>query len=72
MSMLVSSSYYGVPGEPVQPTGGAGPQPNPEIASTISTTPAPGRLGIFNQAGFWIVAIVAAAIGLVHVSIRFS
>jgi hypothetical protein len=69
---LVSSAYYGIAAEPVQPTGGAGPQPMPEATTPIATTPAPGRLGVFHQAGFWIVALVAIAIGLVHLSIRFS
>ena len=69
---MFDSSYYGIYAEPVQPTGEAGPQPTPELATTIATTPAPGRLAVFHQAGFWIVALLAVAIGLVHISIRFA
>ena len=69
---VVNSAYYGIAGEPVQPTGEASAQPTPELSTTIATAPPAGRLGIFHQAGFWIVALLALAIGLVHVSIRFA
>lgn len=68
---MITSAYYGaVPA--MQPTGGAGPQPNPEITSTESTTRPAGKMPLLSQPGFWVVALVAAAIGLIHVSLRFS
>jgi len=69
---MISSSYYGIAAEPVQPTGMSTPQPTPQAATPVATTPSPGRVGVFSQAGFWIVALVALAIGLIHISIRFS
>lgn len=66
-----ATALYGVPAA-VQPSGAPGPQPNPEITSPISTAPIPGRTRVTSQPTFWIVIIVAVAIGLVHVSIRFS
>lgn len=69
---MITSSYYGIAAEPVQPTGGAGPQPTPELTTPIATAPAPGRAGLLGQPSFWIVAILAAAVGLVHLSIRLS
>lgn len=68
---MIDASFYGV--APVaQPSGDASPMPAPEQTTRIRTAPLPGNLGIFHQAGFWIVALVALAIGLVHVSIRFA
>lgn len=68
---VVSSSYYGVVPQ-VQPTGSAAPQPNPEQTTGIATVAPAGRTGVLGQAGFWIVALIAVAVGLVHLSIRFS
>lgn len=68
---LIDSSYYGaVPA--VQPTGEAGAQPMPEATAPARTTPVAGKTPLFAQPGFWVVAIVAVAIGLIHVSIRFA
>lgn len=68
---MFDSSYYGaVPA--IQPTGGAGPQPNPEITAPARTTPVAGKTPLLQQSGLWVVLLLAAAIGLVHVSIRFA
>lgn len=68
---MITSAYYGaVPA--IQPTGGPGPQPNPEITATETTTRPPGKTALLSQSGFWVVALVAVAIGLIHVSVRFS
>ena len=58
---MVTSAYYGIVAEPIQPTGGAGAQPNPEGSTSIATVAAPGRLGVVHQAGFWIVEIGRAS-----------
>ena len=70
--MSITSAYYGVVAEPAQPTYAAGAQPNPEATAPMATTAPAGRLPLFSQAGFWIVALLALAAGLVHASIRFS
>lgn len=67
----MDASYYGA--VPVaQPTGGPGPQPSPENTAPLRTAQVSGKAGLFEQAGFWIVAIIAVAMGLVHLSIRWS
>lgn len=69
--MPIDASYYGV--VPVaQPSGGPEPMSSPESTTNIRTAPLPSKAGLFSQAGFWIVALLALAIGLVHISIRFS
>ena len=68
---VIDATYYGV--VPVaQPTGDASPIANPDQVTRTRTAPLPSQLGVFHQAGFWIVALIALAIGLVHVSIRFA
>lgn len=68
---VVDASFYGV--VPVaQPTGDASPMASPESTTRIRTAPLPSQLGLFHQAGFWIVALIALAIGLIHVSVRFA
>ena len=71
MSMWTAEGTYGaVPA--IQPTGGAGPQPNPSASTPISTQPAPGAGGLISEPSFWLVALLAVAIGLIHVSICLS
>jgi hypothetical protein len=69
--MLPDASYYGAI-QAVQPSGLPAPLASPGETTPIRTTALAGNLGIFHQAGFWIAAMVALAIGLVHFSIRFS
>ncbi|MCL2393258.1 MAG: hypothetical protein FWC87_01115 [Acidimicrobiaceae bacterium] len=69
---MVTSAYYGIAQEPVQPTGMSTPQPAPQAATPIATTPVPGRVGVFAQPSFWLVFLLALAVGLIHLSIRFS
>lgn len=68
---IIDPSYYGVV-PAVQPTGSSVPQPTPEATAPARTTPVAGKLPLLHQSGLWIVLLIAAAIGLVHVSIRFA
>ena len=68
---LIDPSYYGVVAV-AQPHGGATVQNNPENTTPISTAPPVGKLPLIQQTGFWLVALLALAVGLVHVYIRFS
>jgi hypothetical protein len=68
---MVASSYYGVTASQ-QPTGQAGPQPNPEGSTLIRTTEPAGSGPFYTKAGFWIVAIILAAAGLIHFSVKLS
>jgi hypothetical protein len=68
---MFDSSFYGAVGS-TQPTGTAGAQPNPEGTAPIRTEPRPGQGGIFSSPAFWLVALIAGALGLVHLSIRWS
>lgn len=68
--MLDASSYGAVPVS--QPSGDPGPMSSPENTPPVRTAPLPAKLPLLSQAGFWVVALIALAIGLVHVSIRFA
>lgn len=68
---VIDASYYGAVGS-TQPTGGGGAQPNPEGTAPLRTEPRAGQVGLFREAGFWIVLLVAAAFGLVRLSIRWG
>lgn len=70
MSVLTSQFYGAVP--VAQPTGQPGPQPSPENTTPIRTTAVPGRQAVLHRPAFWIVVIIALAVGLAHLSIRFS
>lgn len=69
--MRGDAEWYGaIPISP--PVDSAGPMANPETTSPVSGGQPAGKMPLFAQAGFWIVALVAVAIGLAHVSIRFG
>lgn len=69
--MIPDSSYYGA--VPVaQPSGDPGPMANPETTTAIRTAPLASKLPLLHQGGFWIVALIALAVGLIHISVRFS
>jgi hypothetical protein len=68
---MIDASFYGAIGS-TQPTGTASVQPNPENTAPVRTEPRPGQSGIFTSPAFWLVVIVGSALGLVHLSVRWS
>lgn len=68
---MITSSFYGAVGA-TQPSGTAGPQADPGGTAPVRTEPRPGQSGIFTSPVFWLVVIVGSALGLVHLSIRWS
>jgi hypothetical protein len=68
---LIDAAFYGAVGS-AQPTGTPDPQPDPAGATRVRTEPRIGQGGIVHNPVFWLVALVASALGLVHLSIRWS
>lgn len=68
---MTAEALYGVPPSAYQ-AGATQLVPNPAAAGGAPSTSVGGRPHLLASPAFWVVLILAAAIGLIHVSFRLT
>lgn len=68
---MTAETLYGVPPSGY-PSGATMQAPNPSVSVGSPTTAIAGRPHLLASPAFWVVLVLAAAIGLIHASFRLS